>query len=266
MEKNIPPLIDRSNSARALFVLYVLFVLFQLPSAAQTSRSRTTPPKITKIDVKTPKDLDAKSIIAKSGLKIGDVCTKAAMDAAKGKLAASLGKDAHLFLDDDAVRVTSTIQGRAAVVFIEIGAPAVKQIVIDGNGPIPSEDLIKKMSVKIGQPLDLKVLEADLATLESAYSEAGFQADVKGDATFKNQILTIPMLVSRIRNVKIIGLRRRTEESVIDQMKSKPGQFYNSRTIREDMLSIGKSFREIEPKVTFPSAGVVDVQVTVADR
>jgi len=250
----------------SLYVLLVLCFLVPFHVAAQTTRPRTAPPKITRIDVKAPKDLDVKMILAKSGLKVGDPLSKPALEEAKTKLSAAVAYETHLFLDDDSVRVSSTTQGRSAVVLIEVTIPVVKQIVIDGNGPIAAEDLVKKMTVKIGQTLSLKVLEADLATLEGAYTDAGYQADVKGEATFRNQVLTIPMLVSRIRNIKFIGLRRRTEQDLIDQMKSKPGLFYNSRTIREDMLSIGKSFREIEPKVTFPAEGVVDVQVTVADR
>src|SRR5881227_3674389 len=94
-----------------LCVLYVLLAAIPTTVSAQSTKSKTAPAKITRIDVKAPKDIDVKSVIAKSGLKIGDSYSKTAVEDAAGKVSAAVGYDTHYFLDADSVKVSSTVQG-----------------------------------------------------------------------------------------------------------------------------------------------------------
>lgn len=257
------------NSVRFLAAGVILLAAAH-PTEAQAKKKHTPAPsaanaKIAKLDVKAPKEIDPKAVLSKCGLKVGDAYSKTALDDAKTKVAAGVAYETHYYLEDDSVRVTQTTQGKAVNVLIEVNVPMIKQIIFSGSGPISPDELLKKMVVHVGEPLNLKALENDLAELESAYSNDGYQADVKGDAPFKDGILTIPVQVAKIRNFTFIGLRRHSEQEVFGRMRSKPGEYFNSKWIRADMNNIKGLFREIEPIYKFPSPGVVDVKVTVAD-
>ena len=110
-----------------------LLVVGLLPWLARPASAQETGPKITDIIVVGNKGINRESIIATSGLKIGDVLTKAMLDEAQRRLLLTQN-----FQPDDGVRVEAQVDGEEAKVVISVREnDIVLGFNITGAGPIP---------------------------------------------------------------------------------------------------------------------------------
>ena len=230
-----------------------------------------TPPaaRITEITVKGVVALTRASIITSSGLAVGQPCTQAGLDTAAKQLR-ELGVFGFGAKDPaDAVKVSSEVKAKKARIIIQvIENPVVKSIEFNSAGPVNPGDLMAAMQTRAGSILDLHKIQHDLTAVHDAYEEAGYQASIGDEVGVKDGVLTIPVTVSKIRQMSLAGLRRRDAEDILKLIKSKEGTYYNIKQVKEDLVALAKTgyFREVEPKFSFPSPGMVDLTITVRER
>ncbi len=239
----------------------------QTPPAQQPAAA----PKIVDIIVLGNKSLNRESIIAASGLKIGDPLTQASLDEAKRRLVATGNFGANKPDPSEGINIRADIdqvQNTAKVVIDVSENDRIQGINITGSGPIPPAVILSKISTSVGSVLNLPALQRDVTTIRNMYEEKGYQAFVSEDLGMTNGILNIPIVVGKIHDVNVKGLKKTKKWVVTREMKQKTGAYYNVVELRKDLTRILNTdlFENVEPAFSFPSPGQVDVTLNVQEK
>jgi outer membrane protein assembly factor BamA len=252
----------------AIVCAFGFFTCFNIPSA--TAQVKAAPSaRISEIAVKGAISLTKASIISSSGLAIGQPFSQAALDTAAKQLR-NLGVFGFGAKDPaDAVKVSSEVKAKKARITIQvIENPVVKSFVFDGAGPIDPTDLTAVMQSKPGSVLDLHKLQHDLVAIHDEFETNGYQAIIGDEIGVKDGILTIPVALSKIRELKLVGIRQRDQDAMMKLIKSQKGGYYNVKQLKVDLTELLKTgyFRAVEPAFAFPAPGQVEVTITVRER
>src|SRR5438270_649276 len=106
---------------RLIILLAASFAGFALPAHSQaTGTQAQTPPKITDIIILGNKQINRPSILAASGLKIGDPATQEGLDRAKRLLLQMGNFGQRLAEPTDGVKVRAEVTEEGAKVVIEV--------------------------------------------------------------------------------------------------------------------------------------------------
>jgi outer membrane protein insertion porin family len=141
-----------------------LLVLAGLPAVAQNS-----PLKVSKVEIKHigPQSVSDDLIRANIRVKPGDPYLRAAVDEDVRTLYAT-----GQFLD---IRVTDTMTPDGVVLtYVLEGNPRLVSIKFQGNKKYKDSKLLKKMTSKVGEPLNERKLFTDRQEIEKMYQKAGY--------------------------------------------------------------------------------------------
>jgi outer membrane protein insertion porin family len=242
----------------------LLVVGLLLPWLARPASAQETGPKITDIIVVGNKGINRESIIATSGLKIGDVLTKAMLDEAQRRLLLTQN-----FQPDDGVRVEAQVDGEEAKVVISVREnDIVLGFNITGAGPIPVAEIQKLLQTTPGRPLNLVVLRSDLEKIRQLYESRGYAADIDPSIGIENGILNIPIVVATIGKIKINNLRKTREFVIRREMELKPGDYFRQKTFEDDLRRVYNTdlFDNVDPAFSYPNPGMVDINLNVQEK
>ncbi len=238
-----------------------------LPAAVM---GQTPEPIIRSIVVKGNKNLSSEAIISASGLKVGDPINQQALDRAKQRLLQTQLFGANRVDDpDEAVRIVAAADSSGAQVTIEVEEnDLVKGISITGSGPIPAKVIRDLMKTKEGLVLNMGILRTDATTIQEYYRSKGYMAIVSSDVSMPNGILEIPIIVAKVDEVKITGLKKTRPYVVTREMKLKKGEYYNSEVFTRDYYRIINTdlFADISPAIIPKSPGLVDITLNIEEK
>lgn len=250
--------------APALLALTALLAVLGAPAFAQQPA-----PKIVDIVVVGNKYINRESIIAASGLKIGDTVTQAALNEATRRLLLTQNFGGKKDNPEEGVRVEAQIEGDKAKVVIMVDENEVVQgINLSGTGPIPAAEVMKQIETKIGRPLNMTTLKGDIDRIQRLYEQKGYQGAVSSDIGITNGILNIPIIVATIDKVKITNNKKTRPFVILREMKLKPGDYFNVNTLQKDVVRIYNTdlFENLDPTLGFPSPGKVDINLNVQEK
>lgn len=246
--------------------LVVTFVL-----STSSARCQETPVKITDIIVLGNTNINRESIVAASGLKVGDVLTQQALDEAKNRLLLTQNFGAR-DVDDptNGVRIRADVVGSEAKVVIEVDEnDKVKGITIEGTGPVPASDVRALLQTKEGTVLNMGTLRTDTERIQRFYSDKGYQALIN-DVSFTDGNLHIVVTVAKVNKILIRGLKKTKEVVIRREMKTREGEFFNTNVFRKDIVRIFNTdiFEDVVPSVGTPSStlGIVDLTLSVTEK
>jgi outer membrane protein insertion porin family len=227
-------------------------------------------PKIVSITVVGNKVLNSESIIAVSGLKVGDSLTRAALDQARQNLLLTGNYGARRPENpEDAVRITAEVQGEEARVTIEVDEnDLVSGITISGTGPLPVSEIRELLRTREGVILNMSVLQGDIDRIQKHYSSKGYQAFVSSDIGISNGILTIPIVVATVNRIRVTGLKKTQERVVLREMRLKANSYFSQRQLEQDITRIYNTnhFENVDISFSFPEPGKVDVILNVQEK
>jgi hemolysin activation/secretion protein len=170
---------------------------------------------------------------------------------------------------EEAVKINAEVFGSNVRVTMKVAEnPVVKSIVITGSGPLSTGVIQTVLRTRVGNVLDLRQLQRDVSAIREAYESSGFQAFLSEDLGVREGQLTIPIVVGRIGDLRVVGIKKRNREVVLKQISSKVGDYYNVRKMREALTKLYNTnwFRNVEPQFAFPVPGRVDVTFAVREK
>ena len=254
----------RSRRFRTWLALTVVAALLPgLPATAEQD-----PPKIVDIIVIGNKTLNRSTIVAQSGLEVGQSVTQDLLDTAKRRLLA-LGNFGAGPDPENGVRVKAEVTGDTAKIVIEvIENDVVKGFVVTGSGPIKPDEIVAKLKPMEGQILNLPTLQRKVSEIRTMYEDRGYQGFVSEDLAIKDGILHVPITVGKISELKLTGLRKTKGFVVTREMKQKQGDYYNLPQLKRDLTRVLNTdlFENVEPSFTFPRPGEVGLNLNLQEK
>jgi outer membrane protein insertion porin family len=202
-----------------------LFGIWLLLGCAQVVWSQTTGPKIDRVDIKYvgPASVSEQFIRSNIRVKAGDTY-----------LPDSNQDDVHSLYGTGQfynIRVTNdqADDGGVILTFIVQVRPRVSEIKIEGNKKLSDSKLKKKITVKVGEPLDEQKLFTDVQEMKKLYEKYGYPdtqvkyvSDIdenagRGSVTF--EIKESPKI--RIRDIEFIDASAFSQKELRKQLKTR---------------------------------------------
>ena len=122
------------------------------------------------------------------------------------------------------------------VVFSVVENPKIEAIIIRGNNSIEAENIKTKLSNRQGILLNVKNLEADVATINHFYQTHNYDLSHVNKAIFDQdkRALVIDINEVEIEAIMITGNVMTNDHVILREMRSKPGDIYDSLQLRKD--------------------------------
>src|SRR5664279_6454480 len=152
---------------RSLIRLCALFLFFAWLPAGW---AQLAPGKVVRIDIKHIGPPAASDELIRSNLrvKVGDVYLRAAVDDDVRNLYATG------FLYNIQVDAEETTPGEIVLTYKVQGKPRLTGLTFQGNTKFKDAKLLKKLSSKVGEPLDERKLFTDAQEIEKMYQKSGY--------------------------------------------------------------------------------------------
>jgi outer membrane protein insertion porin family len=206
-------------------LFFRLFGIWLLLGCGQAVWAQTTGPKIDRVDIKFvgPASVSEQFIRSNIRVKAGDVyLPNSTQDDVR-----SLYSTGQFYN----IRVTANQadDGGVILTFIVQSRPRISEIKIEGNKKLSNSKLRKKITVKVGQPLDEEKLFTDVQEMKKLYEKYGYpDTQVKyvldidenagrGSVTF--QIKESPKV--KIRAIEFVGASAFSQKELRKQIKTK---------------------------------------------
>lgn len=165
---------------------------------------------------------------------------------------------------------TETMDSGVRLVFNVVENPVVKEISITGNTVIPTEKIQTLLRTSVGTVLNTNtLLQQDVKAIEAYYEKEGYAAYVTEEIGIDPQtgILKIPIMEIKIEAVKVTGNKKTKSEVVLREMRQRPGDVYNMKTLYSDIQRIyDLNIFELEgavPYKTEPGSDVGKVNIVI---
>ena len=226
-------------------------------------------PKITEFVVLGNKEISTEAIVKASRLKLGQEVSPTDMEEAQRWVMATGNFGSPLPNPRNGVRVSYEIKGESAIVTIKVVEnPIIKDIAINGSGPIPPADVLSAIETKKQSVLNLPRLQNDVQVIQHLYDLRGYQAFVTEDIGIKDGVLNIPIRIGTITSINLKGLNRVKERDVRKRMKLKVDDYYNVNEMKRELTNLFNTFRfeQIEPTFSFPSPGHLDLVLNFKEK
>jgi outer membrane protein insertion porin family len=246
---------NRSVRAKAMPICLAVTaagIVGAVPAVAQTPTAGPSAPpvasgtsRISKIIVKGNKVLSSSAIIIASGHNVGDPCNEQTLDEMKLNLTETGNFGIQHNPDDREswVKVYSEESNGQCTVVIEVDEnDLVKNVQITGSGPISNEEILKLIHFKPNSPsiYNPLLLGRDDKAIEQEYNKRGYIAVIGQDESLdaKTGVLTIPIIVTRVSEIKIAKTHKTRRSVILREMKTKIGDYFNRKTWNDDLQRI----------------------------
>ena len=223
------------------------------------------PIKIMQINITGNQNINADAVINTIKLKVGDDFSDAALEADRSAI-----MDMGYFSAVTARKEETA--GGVNVVFEVTENPRITDIKIVGSEPVKPEEILALMKTKTGSVLSAATLSADMGQIQTHYGDLGYIGYVTEDVEIEptTGVLTVPILVHRVESVDIEGNKKTMKYVFLREMKTKPGAYFNSNVLREDILKIYNLdiLEDIKGPQILPGAapGLVKIVLTVVEK
>ncbi len=189
--------------------------------------------KVMQIDVTGNQNINADAILNTIKLKVGADFTDVAMEADRTAI-----MDMGYFSAVTARK--EEVAGGVKVTFEVTENPKVTEIKIEGSDPVKPDNILALLKTKVGSVLSAATLSADMGLIQTFYGDQGYIGYVTEDVNIdpKTGVLTIPILVHKVESIDIEGNKKTLKMVFLREMKTKPGLYFNSSVLKDDILKI----------------------------
>lgn len=217
-----------SRSRIAILLLIAMMTAFAAPAALAQEGNR-----VAQVVITGNQNINKETIEHVIKLASGSQYTAQAMEADREAIN-GLG-----YFSAVSVRTEDTPDG-IRVIYDVVENPVIKDIKIVGTGPVPQEKVSALLTTQRNQVLNTVTLPNDIEAIQRYYSEQGYLAIVTEDIDIDKDtgVLTIPILVNTVESVDIIGNKKTREYVFLREMKTKAGNIFNMKTLRDDIARI----------------------------
>ncbi|HMS56507.1 MAG TPA: BamA/TamA family outer membrane protein [Fimbriimonadaceae bacterium] len=221
------------------------------------------PSIITEIDIRGNTAVTKDAILSRMRTKVGQPYVQAQLD--QDKLAV---ENMGFFKAVDVRAIP--LEGDNWKILVEVSEyPVVKEIRIVGNTVMKTEELLKVITVQVGQPFNLTEQRPSAEAIFKAYSAKGYFGLVEQLEPLEDSPGTVSIVVREMM-VNSVGVQgnTRTKSRVFDRLiKTRPGEVYNIKKWDDDLRRIFSTqwFEKVVPVETDAPQGfakdlVVDVK------
>ncbi|MDR5695550.1 MAG: BamA/TamA family outer membrane protein [Armatimonadota bacterium] len=145
--------------------------------------------------------------------------------------------DLGLFADVT-VRIEEVRDG-LRIIFIVLENPVVREVRVSGNTVIPTEEILKALSVPVGEILNTKTLSAGARKVEKLYEDRGYVLARVADVSIDEQgRLSLVISEGRLERVEFKGLVKTKEFVVQRELTIKSGDVFNVEAINKDLRKL----------------------------
>jgi outer membrane protein assembly factor BamA len=196
-----------------------------------TSRGaqKPAPAKIVGIRVTGNKHIATDAILAAAQLKIGETVTVEKLTEAQSRIF-----DMGVFgyksatLDESVNFVTQETRESEAHIIIKVEEnPQIRKIEFIQPQPLRPDQLRKILTFKPGSVYNPKIMARDAMRLEEDYAKQGYIAAVS-ETTMVDGVVRITLVVAKVAEIKIIGNKRTSTRIIMNLLRIKPGDYYNT--------------------------------------
>ncbi|HQP92066.1 MAG TPA: POTRA domain-containing protein, partial [Candidatus Omnitrophota bacterium] len=148
------------------FVIATILFSFLSFAFAQGTSKEDAQKTIKAVEIKGNKAISTETIMAKIKTRAGQVYyAQTSRDDIKRLYETGFFSDISLELED--------VEGGVKVVFKLEERPLIEEIVIQGNKALSRAAILRKLKIKVGQYLNLSVLNEDIAAVKKEYERVG---------------------------------------------------------------------------------------------
>jgi outer membrane protein insertion porin family len=257
-------------------VLLVLICCGENQSTAQiiTRNPGSAVPIIDKITIIGVKALAPSTVLVLSGARIGDASTPQNLDDIRSRLVNTGLFGLHNPDDQDEwVRLRMESEGypygHCELLIVVDENDKVTAANISGAGPISTDDLLPVLH--IGAVYNTVEMSRARRTIQEMYASRGYAMTFGSEFGIDPQrpgILTISIVVARVRDIRLSGNHNTRAFVIRRELKTKEGAYFNRKELSEDIRHLGEIglFSDIDPTVTPVAAGQVSVEMKVTEK
>ena len=174
---------------------------------------------------------------------------------------------------DEAVRLrietTGYPKGHGELLIIVDENDAVKNFSIIGSGPITPDEIRKHLHS--GGVFSTEQLYRDRRTIQEMYHAQGYLATFGQDLGMDPEhpgILNVPIIIARVRDIRISGNKVTRAFVVRREIKTHEGAYFNRRELASDTERLGKLgvFSDVDPQVEVVSPDQVSIQIRLKEN
>ncbi|MBP2633223.1 MAG: bamA [Firmicutes bacterium] len=125
------------------------------------------------------------------------------------------------------------------VVYTVIENPILNDIVVKGNTKVDTKKILEMLTVKKGEILNTKALNANARSIETYYHDQGYIFTKVSDvAMSKDGVLTLSINEGALEGFAVKGNTKTKDYVITREMRLKPGQAFNVKDARRSMQRV----------------------------
>ena len=248
-------------------VVSLLLLLFSITfgqgTPPATTQTPASPGVISDIQVSGNKYVSTEAILARMKTKVGQPYIQAQLDDDKTSIE-QLG-----FFRAVDVKATP-LENNNYRVNVEVSEfQVVKEIRVVGNTVIPTEQILKVTTVKVGQPFNLTEQAPTNQAITKLYNDKGYFGLPEEIAPLEDSPGTVSIVIKEMK-VNSVGVQgnTRTKNWVFRRLiHTKPGEAYNVRKFDDDVRRVYGTnwFDKVDPAEKMTDEGNVDLMIDVKE-
>lgn len=197
-------------------------------SAMQAVAGKT----VTNVSVMGTKHTKQEDVAAAAKTKVGDVLTE---EGVKQDIRSIY--EMGMFFDVFA-RFEQVPEG-VKIIYTVMENPVLQDIVVKGNTKLTTEELLDTLTVKKGEILNTKTLNADARNIEQKYHDLGFIFSKVNDVSMGDGgVLTLSVNEGTLEGFAVKGNEKTKERVITREMRLKPGEPFNVKDARRSMQRV----------------------------
>ena len=230
--------------------------------------------RIDRITIVGAKVLAVSAVQVLSGASDGDLCTEMNLDEIRRRLIDTGMFGMHNPDDQDEwVRLRVDTSGYPAghcnLIIVVDENDKINEINIIGSGPIPPDSLLPAFHK--GTIYSTAQMKRDTRAIQEMYTSKGyvmaFGPELGIDPAHPG-ILNVPIVVARVRDIKISGNKTTRAFVIRRELKTKEGGYYNRNDVQADVRHLADLglFGDMEPIVTPITPEQVSIEMKVTEK
>ncbi|HTY12672.1 MAG TPA: BamA/TamA family outer membrane protein [Candidatus Omnitrophota bacterium] len=170
---------------------------------------------------------------------------------------------------EDVTSDISDFKDGTRITYNVIENPILKQVSVDGNSVISTAELMSKITLKTGQPLNYRSMRSDIESLNQCYKKAGYIMSRVSDVSVSKDKTDVKFLIVEgvVEAVTLEGNDVTRDYVILREMNTKAGSILNEEVLSKDLRRVFNLgfFSEITPLFeagTTPDKTVMRLKLT----
>ncbi len=254
---------------RYLVAIAMIIALLLASSSVLLADDEDVKYKVASIEILGNENISTEEIKKMIGIKPGDEVTEDMIQEEIDKLAES----GYFVPERISVRIMPSMGGSKITIEV-VEYPVISSIVIEGSTVFTTEELLKKITLKVGAVLNTVTLKKDIDAILDYYNEEGYSAYVEPSLTSVHQddkaILKFKVVERRVNKVKFEGYSKTKPHIIEREIRVKEGELLNIEAIQNDMRRIYNlgifDDVKVSPEPVSGSPDLYDITYIVKER